>query len=144
MSHKLWFITDTYVRKFVFQILNISNISGLLFQILCRSCFKCSKNSNFLLPVSHFRFYLKLFAKFLSSSSSSVDFDSAISPLSSAFSRSISTRFNFDGFSNYFRLGGALTPKIRLSLSQSELIFKPALWATSAYAVSDFSATSKI
>ena len=51
MSHKLWLINDTYVRKFVFQILNISNISGLLFQILCRSCFKCSKNSNF-----YFRF----------------------------------------------------------------------------------------
>ena len=50
-------------------------------------------------------FYLRLLAKFLSSSSNSVDFDSAISPLSSAFSRSISTRFSFDGFLNYLPLG---------------------------------------
>ena len=64
----------------------------------------------FVLPVSNFRFYLRLLAKFLSSSSNSVDFDSAISPLSSAFSRSISTRFSLDGFSNYLSLGAVYDP----------------------------------
>ena len=110
MIYKFLVIIDAYVRKFVFQILYISDICGLLFQILCRSCFKCSK-----IKKNYFRsrtsgFYLKLFAKFLSSSSNSVDFDSAISPLSSAFSRSISTRFSLDGFENYFRLDGSNHP----------------------------------